>query len=139
NNGPSDAQNVVVTDTLPAGMSYVGGDAACAVNGQDCTCVAGTLAAGASIKFLVQVNLNIGLADGITLTNIVTATSPTATNTPTDTATITVRQPTGGVADIAIDKLGPATAVAGEQVVYTLTVTNNGPALATGVQVVDAL
>ena len=95
--------------------------------------------AGASRSLLVQVNLNIGLTDGITLTNYVTATSPTATNTPTDTATITVRQPTGGVADIAIEKAGPATAVAGEQVVYTLVVTNNGPALATGVQVVDAL
>ncbi|MCB0149995.1 MAG: DUF11 domain-containing protein, partial [Caldilineaceae bacterium] len=44
NNGPSDAQNVVVTDTLPLSTTYAGGDAACSAVGQTVTCVVGTLA-----------------------------------------------------------------------------------------------
>ena len=139
NDGPSDAQNVVVTDTLPAGMSYAGGDAACTAGGQDVTCTVTTLVAGASRSFLVQANVASDLADGISLTNYVTATSPTATNEPTDSATITVRQASGGEVDLAVNKAGPATAVAGEQIVYTLSVTNSGPATATAVSLVDAL
>ena len=34
NNGPSDAQNVVVTDTLPVSTTYAGGDAACSAERQ---------------------------------------------------------------------------------------------------------
>ena len=54
NNGPSDAQNVVVTDTLPVSTTYAGGDAACSASGQTVTCNVGTLAAGASRTLLVQ-------------------------------------------------------------------------------------
>src|SRR5690606_28367574 len=73
------------------------------------------------------------------LTNYVTATSPTATNEPADSATITVRQASGGEVDLAVSKAGPATAVAGEEIVYSLTVTNSGRATATAVSLVDAL
>ncbi|MCB0055237.1 MAG: DUF11 domain-containing protein, partial [Caldilinea sp.] len=139
NEGPSDAQSVVVTDTLPAGMTYAGGDVACTASGQDVTCTVATLAAGASRSFLVQANVASDLADGISLTNYVTATSPTATNAPTDNATIAVRQASGGEADLSVSKEGPATVVAGEQIVYTLVVTNSGPATATAVSLVDAL
>jgi uncharacterized repeat protein (TIGR01451 family) len=38
NEGPSDAQNVVVTDTLPVSTTYAGGDAACSADGQTVTC-----------------------------------------------------------------------------------------------------
>jgi uncharacterized repeat protein (TIGR01451 family) len=38
NEGPSDAQNVVVTDTLPVSTTYAGGDAACSASGQTVTC-----------------------------------------------------------------------------------------------------
>ncbi|MBK8798713.1 MAG: DUF11 domain-containing protein [Anaerolineales bacterium] len=78
-------------------------------------------------------------ADGTSLTNVVTATSPTATAPVSDTATITVRQANGGEADLTISKSGPDTAMAGEQITYTLVVTNRGPATANDVQAVDAL
>ncbi|HVM53810.1 MAG TPA: hypothetical protein VM262_11480, partial [Acidimicrobiales bacterium] len=42
-------------------------------------------------------------------------------------------------ADVAVDKTGPASAAPGDGVLYTITVTNNGPASATGVTVVDTL
>jgi uncharacterized repeat protein (TIGR01451 family) len=139
NDGPSDAQNVVVTDTLPLSTTYAGGDAACAANGSEIVCSVGTLAAGATRTLLVQVNVNAHIPTGTMLTNTVVASSPTAALTTTATATNTVAQPAGGVADVAISKVGPATVTAGERITYTLAVTNRGPAPAQDVQIVDAL
>jgi uncharacterized repeat protein (TIGR01451 family) len=44
----------------------------------------------------------------------------------------------GSVADLTVAKSGPATANAGDTVTYTVTVTNHGPAVATGVVITDA-
>ncbi|HHW84988.1 MAG TPA: DUF11 domain-containing protein, partial [Chloroflexi bacterium] len=139
NNGPSDAQEVVITDTLPVSMTYAGGDAACSAAGQAITCAIGSLPAGGSRSLLIQANVERLAVDGLTLTNLVTATSPTSGAPVTATAAITVVQPTGGDADLAIRKDGPSTVMAGEWITYTLVVTNYGPAGATDVQVVDAL
>jgi uncharacterized repeat protein (TIGR01451 family) len=139
NEGPSDAQNVVVTDTLPVSTTYAGGDAACSASGQTVTCEIGALAAGATRTLLVQANVDSLAADGLTLTNVVTATSPTATTPVTDVVTSTVRQPSGGDADLVISKHAADTVIAGEEITYTLVVTNRGPATATTVSVVDAL
>ena len=42
-------------------------------------------------------------------------------------------------ADLALDKTGPASAAAGENITYDLEVTNNGPSAATGVSATDTL
>jgi len=139
NQGPSDAQNVVITDALPAGMTYAGGDGACTGSGAFIICAIGALPANASRSLLVQANVDSLTTDGLTLTNLVTATSPTSVVPVTATAAVTVVQPAGGNADLAIQKDGPSVATAGERITYTLVVTNNGPADATNVQVVDAL
>jgi uncharacterized repeat protein (TIGR01451 family) len=55
-------------------------------------------------------------------------------NTAVDTDTL-VTDPTQ--VDLAVTKAGPPFAVRGANIVYTLAVTNNGPASATGVQVDD--
>jgi uncharacterized repeat protein (TIGR01451 family) len=138
NDGPSTAQAVRITDTLPAYLTFVGGDSACTASGQTVTCNVGTLAAGATRSLLIQARANALTPDGMTVTNLVTATSPTGA-TVVATATATIVQPTAGAADLVISKEGPATAVAGMQIVYTLVVTNRGPAMASGVQVVDAV
>jgi uncharacterized repeat protein (TIGR01451 family)/fimbrial isopeptide formation D2 family protein len=139
NNGPSDAQGVIVTDTLPISTTYAGGDAACNAAGQVIACAIGTLPAGATRSLLIQANVDRLAAGGLTLINVVTATGQTPGAPVTATATVTVVQPTGGDADLALSKTGPATAVAGEPITYTLVVTNYGPADAIDVQVVDAL
>ena len=72
------------------------------------------------------------------LVNTATVTPPagavdgdTANNSATSTVTLTPS------ADVQVTKSGPATAVAGTNVVYTITVTNAGPADATGVTLTD--
>lgn len=139
NTGPSDAQNVVVTDTLPVSTTYAGGDAACSAADRIITCAIGALPAGASRTLLVQAHVDRLAADGLSLTNLVTATSPTPGAPVTATAAITIVQPTGGDADLALRKDGPPAVMAGERITYTLVVTNYGPADATDVQVADAL
>ncbi len=42
NHGPSDAQNVIVTDTLDPNVTFAGASAGCTNVGQVVTCTAGT-------------------------------------------------------------------------------------------------
>jgi uncharacterized repeat protein (TIGR01451 family) len=139
NDGPSDAQAVTITDTLPLSTTYVGGDAACAATDATVTCTVGALAAGGSRMLLIQARVSAAAADGLVTTNVVTATSPTAATSVTATADVTVRQPVNGVVDLVIDKQGATQVSAGELLTYTLVITNRGPGLASAVQIVDAL
>jgi uncharacterized repeat protein (TIGR01451 family) len=103
------------------------------------TCSLGTLTAGSSRTLLIQGNVDAGLVDGVSLTNLVSATTATVTPTVTATAAVTVREPVGGVVDLVVNKSGPVTATAGQSIVYRIVVTNSGPATATAVSLVDAL
>ncbi len=69
NRGPSNAPDVIVRDTLPDGLSFVGDTAgACSAAGQAVTCALGTLNAGASSELSVDVRVDPSLA-GQTLRN----------------------------------------------------------------------
>ncbi len=139
NDGPSDAQAVRITDTLPAVTTYAGGAAECTAVGQVVTCDLGALSAGANRNLLINVTVDPATPDGMAITNVVTATSPTAPAPVTASAATTVRQPQGGVVDLAVAKLATPHTTAGESITYTLVVTNNGPSSAQNVQLVDAL
>ena len=69
NRGPSNAPDVILRDTLPDGLSFVGDTAgACSATGQAVTCALGTLNAGASSELGVDVRVDPSLA-GQTLRN----------------------------------------------------------------------
>jgi uncharacterized repeat protein (TIGR01451 family) len=106
NNGPSDAQTVILTDSLPAGTTFVslsqtqGPVFSCAtppVGGTGTvSCTIATLALGASASFTVVVHVDATAAVGSVITN--TATVTTTTTDPngdnnTATATTTVTKP----------------------------------------------
>ncbi|MCX6029964.1 MAG: hypothetical protein NT169_11800 [Chloroflexi bacterium] len=136
NNGPSAAQGVLVTDTLPLSVTY---SAATASQGSYTSgtgvWAVGTLAASASATLTLTVNVDPAATQ--TLTNVVqaAATSPiTGTLVYTDTNT---PQPQ---ADLALAKTAsPNPVAAGETLTYTLVITNNGPSTATGVTLTDTL
>jgi uncharacterized repeat protein (TIGR01451 family) len=90
NYGPSDAQNVVVVDTLPGGKKigywvfdtgYLYDPDGCELAGTTLTCEFGTLAAGASIQFDVYFHV-VGNKGAVTNTVTVssTTTDPISTN-----------------------------------------------------------
>ena len=75
NNGPATATGVVVTDTLPAAVTYVSATPAPAsVSGQMLTWNVGSLAVGASTTITVTVNATTG---GVSALNVAEVTSTT--------------------------------------------------------------
>ena len=144
NTGPSDARNVVITDALPAQVSYVGGSPECTHNGAATdglvTCQLGTLLAGESRDFLVNTRVLSNVVNNTTATNYVTATTTTTSTLFTANEQTTYLQKAGNPTDLGLTKVAtPTSVVAGSgRVTYTLVVTNGGPAEANAVQVVDA-
>ena len=134
NNGPSSSAGpITVTDTLPAGLTFVSGTAtgwSCSAIGQDITCThAGALASGASSDITVTVDVDASVASVID--NTATVAGTTQDPDPTNN-TSTVQTNTTPTVDMAITKTHAGTFVIGTPATYTLTIANNGPSTATG-------
>ena len=153
NSGPSDADNVSLVDTLPAGVSnarycvvvlpaepctvddsthfspYTSGDAL----------GLGTLVSGQSKVVKLTVDVDSDVADGTTLTNTAVVDSdeddPAPGNNSATEETEVVTE-----ADLSITKSdSPDPVVAGTDLTYTITVDSAGPSDALGVSVSDVL
>ncbi|MBV8518300.1 MAG: DUF1565 domain-containing protein [Acidobacteria bacterium] len=82
NAGPDDATNVVITDTLPAGLEFVSADSGCSESSGTVTCTIPTLANGANTTRSISVR---AIASG-TQTNTATVTSDADDPTPANSA-----------------------------------------------------
>jgi uncharacterized repeat protein (TIGR01451 family) len=78
NSGPSasDAQNVVISDTLPTGTTFAGASDFCSEAGGLITCNVGTIPAGSDYSTFIELRVMAGLADGSTIDNTATVTAP---------------------------------------------------------------
>ena len=143
NAGPSAAVNAIVTDAVPATISNPvysldGGITQYPWTG---SLNIGTLDAGSSIDLTISGVLNNDNADQVSNTASINSETPDPNQTNnTSTAQFDVIKQT----DLAITKqdAGPATPpnyVPGEEIVYNLVATNNGPYDATGVVVTDQI
>ncbi len=147
NEGPSDALNVIVTDTLPGGVTYQSNTDSCTPAGNVLTCSLGTVAAGQTANFQVTVLAPSAVVSGTVVTNTVTVTSttpvsPTSVLTATEPTTVVDRTPLPVDLSIVKSAVPTPTVTAGNRLTYTLVVSNGNPAYpnpATGVQVADAL
>jgi len=139
NAGPSTADNVVVTDTLPAGTTFdaAASDPRCSAVGQTVTCTAVSIGSGASDSFVIAA-VTDGLLAVASVTNQASVTSDTHEH---DTANNTTSEPTAITreVDLAVDKTAPATVTAGGQISYSISVKNGGPSDATNVSLLDSL
>ena len=140
NLGPSDAQNVVVTETLPAGVTFVetvgcGEDPAGAP-----TCSLGTVAGGATAQYTVEVTVDSPAAAGlVSITNQAdvssSTTDPVAGNDSATEDTAIAAAP-----DLTITKDdGGITATPGSVISWALDFENKGNQNATGVKVVETV
>jgi len=137
NHGPDDATGVTISDPLPAGVQFVSAEAPCTQANGTVTCPIGALAVDATATLTIHGTAPIALADK-TLVNTATVTGDQGDGDPTDnTASATTL--VGPSADLLVTKQGPATAVAGGTITWTVVVKNNGPSIATNVKVGDTL
>jgi uncharacterized repeat protein (TIGR01451 family) len=148
NAGPSDAQNVSLSDATPANTTFVsttqtaGPAFACtspALGGTGTvTCTIATFAAGASASFSVVVNVNANTPDRTTISNTATMSSGTTDSVPgNNSATATTTVNAG--ADLSVVKTGDAQTGAGFPITYTITITNSGPSDAASVVLSDPI
>jgi uncharacterized repeat protein (TIGR01451 family) len=141
NNGPSGATGVTLTDPLPAGVTFVSASSSkgttSLANGT-LTADIGALANGdhATVTLIVLPTVTGSLSNTATVTG-----DQTDNNLSNNTVTATVNvESLAQSADLAIAISGsPNPVTIGQNETFTITVTNNGPADATGVTVTDAL
>ena len=142
NHGGNLAEDVGVTDTLPAGVSYVSDTIGCTLAGSTLTCELGNIAPGASVAFSIQVRVSSSaIVNGITtLTNEATVTAltgdPNPLNNTATASTIVVER-----ADLRVLKTcKPDTAaIAGATGHCEIQVDNLGPSDARSVTLVDTI
>ncbi|MCQ4163558.1 DUF11 domain-containing protein [Tahibacter harae] len=149
NAGPSDANAVTVTDTLPAGVTLAGSPSCTAAGTAFCGSLSGsaggstvsvsgaTLAAGAGNRLTYSLPVQFA-ADLLTspLVNTATANDPAAPSPSTASDSDT----RSALTDLVLAKTdGSANYTPGTTATYVLTLTNNGPSDATAVAIADTL
>jgi uncharacterized repeat protein (TIGR01451 family) len=145
--GPSDAQDVTLTDLAPNGMTLVPGSTTALSNPDHfsntssgtaasfTTGSLGSVASGSSDTFQVVFSLALS-ATASPLANTATLTTTTQDSNPgAESATVTSTVTTE--TDLEVSKTGPLTVTAGNTITYTITVTNKGAAEAEDVTLTD--
>ena len=129
---------MTLTDTLPAGVTFdsaTPSQGSCSQSAGTVTCALGTIANGANAT--VQIKVTPQSAGSIT--NKASVSSSVSDPTPANnsaSATTTVDP----VADLSITKSdSPDPVSSGQELTYTLGISNAGPSSATGVTVTDTL
>ncbi len=144
NEGPDAATNVEVSDLLPTGLGYVSDDSGGTYDPATGIWDVGSLPGGDTVTLDITATVE-GLG---TFTNAARVTSsdqfdpdstPGNDDTSEDDQDVAIFH-VGSVADLAVVKTGfPGLVVVGHALVYTILVTNDGPADATGVTLTDVL
>ncbi|MGJ9494791.1 DUF7507 domain-containing protein [Actinotignum sp. GS-2025a] len=130
NNGNVPITEIALSDPKVSGLAMTWPDAA-----QPGTLAPGAVATGIAHATLTQADIDAGRVDN---TATVTGTSPQ--NTPVQaTATVTTPLPAAGALAVTKTATPPATISAGEQVQYSITVSNTGNVTLSDVTVTDPL
>ena len=139
NAGPADAQNVVVLDSIPSDLigAEISMDGGLTFQPWLGSLALGTLSVGSARALLLRGTVALAASGSIANTALVSSTTPDPDpDNNTDTSITDIVAAT--LADIAVMKTAqPLSAVPGEQLFYTVTVTNQGPDAADDVLLYD--
>lgn len=135
NNGPSVANNVEITDTMPAGVTSITAESdvfTCGLSGQVVTCVSPSMAVGVST---ITIKGNAPAEPG-PLRNICVASADAGQDVNTDSCDVTTS--VTELADVEVRKIADADNVpAGTAIGWTIEVENHGPSMARNIVVGD--
>ncbi len=136
NPGPAEAAGVVVTDTLPGGVTFTGASEGCAAADGVVICDLGTLPVEEkAITITVSAPVTPGLITNTALLSGDVIDEDLSNNTAEATTVVEAK-----AADLSLTKTASTDALrVGELLTYTLVASNVGPQVATGVLVTDSL
>ncbi|MCV2446176.1 SdrD B-like domain-containing protein [Paracoccus sp. DMF] len=152
NSGLSQAENVTITDTLPAGLTFISAtpdSGSCAVKpaantaigpGNDTvSCNLGTIPVNAQRTVTIRMRPDLGAQGGSVTNTVSVATSSPETGTGNNSFSLntTIADPQINLLVNMTDSVDPLPV--GTDAVYRITVTNSGPLAATGVAVTNDL
>ncbi|RFS23818.1 DUF11 domain-containing protein, partial [Chitinophaga silvatica] len=142
NHGPSDVVNATIVDSLnpailhPHWIATVSGNASVSkTEDSSAINITGNVGAADSNKILITVT---GIVDPTYAENsLVNIASVTPVGLPGLSSEVT--STVSKAADLQIVKSGPAKAIAGETITYSISVTNAGPSVANGISITDIM
>jgi uncharacterized repeat protein (TIGR01451 family) len=139
--GTATSGTSTVTDTLPAGLTptaAAGTGWTCSIVAQTVTCTSTAVVASNGSFPPISITVSVTQSAASSVTNTATVSGGGEVNTANDTANDLTNIVSR--ADIAVAKIASSgTVTIGSNVTFTVTVTNNGPSDATGVQITDPL
>ncbi len=150
NSGPFTSTGAVVSDVMPFQADAItatfnvpgGASGVCpitpATSGDAFVCTLGDIPPGVTVLITSTAKIDAATPLGADLTNKASLTLTSFDSDYTDNTT-TFETEIDTRADLEVNKTGPATATAGEQITYTIVFTNNGPSYASNVDVKDLL
>ena len=136
NDGPNNVTNAVVTDTLPANLTYVSDTAGCAFAAPTVTCNLGNLSLGVCGSISITGTIAGGAAAGDVYVNnacIAADQADTDSSDDCDTATTVI----GSLANVYLNKSGPIGYDINSNIVYTIDYGNNGNQIAANTVITD--
>ena len=147
NNGPDNVGGIVVTDTLPASVTYISDTGGCDTSALPVlTCDVGTLSSGASVDFTILVAIDsdavLNDPDGTAVITNTASVEAVGFDPDLDNNSVTEGTFVDSSADLLVSKLcKPDTepALVGETGTCTIFVDNLGPSDADNVVVVDSI
>lgn len=145
NNGPNDADDAIVTSTLPAGTTFDSGSAGCSETSGAVTCELGAIETGSAGTASITLAIDPAYVADAGTSPAPLSVSASAENraAPDSDATNNSGSADTDVTaevDVSVSKTADAaTVAAGTSTTYTIDVSNGGPSTATGVSFTDTL